>query len=174
LPFSIQTQLESNWCWAAVAVSIYDFFAPGSGTWTQNALATTLLKQQGHKSANCEEHPSGHVCNRPEPLDAALKITGNLRDKGAHFNQYLSFECIQNWISAQLPLGARIVWRGGGAHFIAFDGYKVTTSGRKLVHVGDPASNANAGPGFHDYEHVVEDYEQAGYWNDTYLVSPNL
>lgn len=59
---------------------------------------------------------------------------------------------------------------GGGAHFIALDGCKVTTSGRRMVHVQDPNDNPTSSPGFLDYDDLVEDYGEAGYWNDTYLL----
>ena len=119
--FTMQSQQETNWCWAAVAVSINDFLDPAAGpldqaavpTWTQAALATQLLINQGITAPDCIERPTSRVCNRPEALDVALAITRNLWQNGALFNQHLTFDCIQNWMNAQLPVGARIIWWGG-------------------------------------------------------------
>ncbi len=169
--FTMQPQQETNWCWAAAAVSINRFLDPqGDHRWTQAELATKLLKHQGVNSPDCVDRSDSRVCNRPEALDVALAITRNLRHEGALFNQHLTFDCIQNWVKAQFPVGARIVWWGGGAHFVALDGYKVTTSGHRMVHVQNPNDNPTSSPGFLDYDILVEDYEEAGYWNDTYLV----
>jgi hypothetical protein len=165
--FTMQTQEALNWCWAAVAVSINDFLDPAAApTWTQVTLANKLL---GITGPGCGLDPGGIVCNQPESLATALTITGNLRLNGALASQYLTFICIQSWINAQLPVAARIKWRGKGAHFIALDGYKVLTSGQQMVHVQDPSPNAS--PGFLDYDFLVEDYKDNGYWIDTFLVT---
>jgi hypothetical protein len=176
-PFIMQTQQESFWCWAAVAVSVNDFLAspkPGVGTtWTQPTLATELLKGQGVATANCSETPGSETCNQPETLDAALAITGNLMADGALPRQHLTFECIQNWVNAQIPVAARIKWRGNGAHFVVLDGCKVLSTGQQMVHVQDPASTTVTSPGFWDYDAFVENYEEAGFWVDTYLLTAN-
>lgn len=171
--FRMQTQEALNWCWAAVAVSINDFLDPPPvgataivPTWTQFTLANKLL---GITGPGCSMDPGGMVCNQPESLATALTITANLRPNGALADQYLTFICIQSWVNAQLPIGARIKWRGKGAHFIALDGYKVLTSGQQMVHVQDPSPGAS--PGFVDYDFLVEDYEEDGYWIDTFLVT---
>jgi hypothetical protein len=173
--FLMQPQLESFWCWAAVAVSVNDFLAPPKPGavpgWTQPTLATALLKEQGVTSANCGETPVNKVCNQPEALDVALGITGNLLKNGALFRQHLTFECIQNWVNANLPVAARIKWRGNGAHFVVVDGCKVLSNGQLMVHLQDPASTATTSPGFWDYDAFVENYEEAGFWDDTYLLT---
>jgi hypothetical protein len=170
--FTMQTQQQSNWCWAAVAVSINDFLDPQSQpAFTQGTLATQLLAGQGITSQDCSLIPVSNVCNQPEALDVALTITGNLRQNGALFNQHLTFDSIQNWVNAQLPLGARIQWFGVGAHFIALDGCKVLSTGQQLVHVQDPDPNASTCPGFWDYDALVSDYREAGFWSDSYLVT---
>jgi hypothetical protein len=175
LDFTMEIQQETYWCWAAVAVSMNSFLNPpafAAPAWTQFTLANQLMQRLGIPSPDCINNPGSRVCNQPEPLDLALTITGNLRPGGALFCQHLTFDCLQSWIDAQLPVGARIKWRGvnAGAHFIALDGYRVTGSGRQLVHVQDPSPTANGSPGFWDYDALVEDYDQAGTWDDTYLV----
>jgi hypothetical protein len=108
------------------------------------------------------------VCNRPEALDAALAITQNLRPSGALFDQHLTFLCLENWVSVQLPVGARIKWCGLGAHFIVLDGIKLMSSGQQMVHVQDP--DPQTAPALWDYEALADNYRESGYWNDTYLV----
>ena len=87
---------------------------------------------------------------------------------GALAEKHLTFECIQNWVNAQLPVAARMEWRGDGAHFVALDGCKVMSSGQQLVHVQDP--DPHTSPTLWDYDALVEHYQEDGYWIDTYLV----
>jgi hypothetical protein len=176
--FTMEPQEQFYWCWAAVAVSVHNFLDPApptafDGALTQGALATELLEEQGYPSPDCTVTPGSPVCNQPEALDVALTITQNLRQNGAMFNQHLTFDSIQNWISAQLPVCARIVWfgKGAGAHFIALDGCKVMSSGLQLVHVQDPDTSNQNQYGLWDYDALVEDYGPGGYWNDSYLVT---
>jgi len=172
-PFTMQTQEASNWCWAAVAVSVNEFFDPpnafAGSPWTQSTLANKLLGIAS--SPGCSQTPVPTPCNKPEALDAALGITNNLMTDGAKFNQHLTFDSIQKWVTAQLPLGARIIWFGGGAHFIALDGCKVMSSGQRMVHVQDPSYSSTSPPGLWDYDTLVENYLEEGYWNDTYLLT---
>lgn len=171
----MQTQDQINWCWAAVAVSVTDFLDPQpiAIAWTQETLATKLLNSQSPNSVlNCSlpnEASSTTQCNQPEALDVALTITKNLRKNGYLQDSYLAFDCLQNWVNAHLPVCARVVWRGEGAHFIALDGCTVSASGQQLVHVQDPLPFA--GPSFWDYEALVDNYDEAGSWQDSYLVT---
>ena len=167
--FIMQTQKASNWCWAAVAVSINDFLDPptplAAPTWTQPTLANELL---GIAAPGCIAAPAIRRCNKPEALDQALTITENLMPDGYLSNQHLTFESIQEWVNVEFPIGLRITWRGSGAHFIVAVGFKAPPSGRQIVLVQDPSPYAS--PGIWDYDELVNNYDDAGFWSDTYLV----
>jgi hypothetical protein len=170
--FVMQTQRETDWCWAAVAVSMNDFLDPvpalAGPTWTQPTLATQVLEQvlQWNPPVDCSMDPQ--QCDQPAGLDVALGVTRNLRQAGAMFNQILDFASIRCWIDQQLPLGARILWPQGGAHFVALSGYLVFASGEQKVVVQDPLY----GPSVQDYSSLLGQYLYQGSWNDTYLVTP--
>ena len=167
--FIMQTQEVSNWCWAAVAVSMNDFLDPptplAAPTWTQRTLANELL---GIAAPGCIAAPAIRRCNKPEALDKALTITENLMPDGYLSNQHLTFESIQAWVNVQFPIGLRITWRGSGAHFIVAVGFKAPPSGQQIVHVQDPSPYGS--PGVWDYDELVNNYDDAGFWSDTYLV----
>ena len=91
-----------------------------------------------------------------------------MRQGGAKFNTYLDFASIQCWIDQQLPVGVRIVWPEGGAHFVALSGYVVFSSGEQKVLVQDPLY----GPSVQDYSSLQGQYIYQGTWHDTYLVTP--
>lgn len=173
--FTMQPQEESDWCWAAVAVSVNDYFAKRATQWTQATLATKVVEADlglPPNSLDCSKSPLQKKCNRPEGLDDALRIAGNLSDIGARFNQYLVFDSIVKWVDQQIPIGARIVWNRGGAHFIALDGYRELATGEQMVHVQDPIYRSS----LQLYDDLVGDYLQlqtgGGKWQDTYPVQP--
>jgi hypothetical protein len=162
----MEPQQETNWCWSAVAVSIHKCLDPKS-TLTQGELATPVLEEERQISSGVDCSTRPDLCNYTASLDDALTQAGNLKKDGFLQNQFLTFDCIKNWVNADLPLGARIVWFGGGAHFIALDGYREFSSGAQQVHVQDPLY----GPSFQYYDDLVNDYPPGGNWQDTYLVT---
>ncbi len=171
--FQMQEQDETDWCWAASAVSINAYLDPplaaAPATWTQELLATRVLAQelQWDPPVDCTRDPA-QQCDQPAGLDDALAITGNLMQGGALFNQFLDFASIASWIDQQLPLGARILWPEGGAHFIVLSGYVLFATGEQKVIVQDPLY----GPSIQDYGSLRGWYLYQGMWNDTYLVTP--
>jgi len=163
----MEQQQETNWCWSAVAVSIHNFLNGAGPGLTQGGLATTVLEeeQQIPSGVDCSMTPG--LCNYTASLDDALTMAGSLKSGGFLQDQYLVFESVKNWVNANLPIGARIVWFGGGAHFIALDGYREFSSGAQQVHVQDPFW----GPSYQNYQDLVMNYPPGGNWQDTYLVA---
>ena len=162
----VEHQHEDNWCWAAVAVSIHNYLNPPAtpaDALRQGVLATEVLLQDGQIPAgvNCDQTPG--LCDYPGRLDEALAAAGNLRRvmPGNHLD-YIS---IKACIDANLPVGARIVWWGGGAHFIVLDGYRELANGDVLISVEDPLY----GPSFQHYDDLVNDYPPGGGWQDTFI-----
>lgn len=171
--FDMQSQAESEWCWAAVAVSMNNYLDPNPpaapDTWTQQSLASEVLalEMQWSPPVDCTADPN-QMCDQPARLDMALGVTGNLRAGGARFNRYLDFASIKSWLDEELPIGARIVWPAGGAHFVAFSGYQEFADGEQFVMVQDPLYQS----GFHDYRYLLGEYIYGGSWQDTYLTTP--
>jgi len=172
--FIMQCQQESEWCWAAVAVSINAYLDPpaeteGGPVWTQPRLATQVLAQelQWNPAVDCSADPN-LACDQPGGLDDALTITKNLMQGGFRSNSFLDFASLQSWMDQQLPVGARILWPAGGAHFIALSGYQVFATGEQKVVVEDPLY----GPSLQDYSSLRGQYLYQGIWNDSYLVTP--
>src|SRR5262245_18979881 len=66
-----RTQLQTQWCWAAVSSSVARFYNFSSG-WTQCLIAESALSISG-----CCLTPVASGCNVPYYLDRALGVTGN-------------------------------------------------------------------------------------------------
>jgi papain like cysteine protease AvrRpt2 len=150
LSFAVQHQLQTQWCWAAVTVSVAGFYRiPG---WTQCRIVNDRLGR-----ANCCTDGSSDACNQPGFLDKALSRVGNL---GGFSAGALSLQQIQTEIDAGRPIGVRIGWTTGGGHFIAVAGY----SDQNIVDVQDPWF----GPSAVDYNAFRLRYHGSGRWTHSY------
>src|SRR2546421_12842133 len=71
LPFTMEAQTQSCWCWAATSKSVSHFYS-GLSPWTQCKIAGSEL------GGNCCTSPVQSQCNVPWYLDRALQRTENL------------------------------------------------------------------------------------------------
>jgi hypothetical protein len=168
IAFNMQKQLHSNWCWAAVAVSVARHFAPDS-TWCQCRLASRMAKLEKLKVAGCGtcRNSSGvsRKCDQPWYLDRALRIVKQLN--GTPELTPLSFRQTVERIKAGRPVCVRILWGAGpAAHFVVITGYLQTKSG-SWVDVEDPDTGSST---WLFEEFLSNYYYSQGAWVDTYPV----
>jgi hypothetical protein len=158
LPFVMQAQLQSNWCWSAVTTSVSHFFNGGSA-WTQCSLASTEL---GLACCPVGSNPGG--CNVPWYLDRALQQTNN-------FNRIVAgaaaFTDVETEINSTRPLGVRIAWLGGGGHFVSITGYS-SSAATDYVTVDDPIY----GHSTLLYSALCTNYQGNGSWTHSYWTQP--
>jgi len=157
LAFTMQTQQQTFWCWAAVAASVSAFFNP-STTWTQCGIVNAELGR-----TDCCTNGSSANCNVPWFLDDALTRTGNFRSMS---NGAGTMTDVSQDIDIGRPLCVRIQWSGdGGGHFVAIDGYH---QGLDMVAVDDPWSGAS------DVSLATFQtaYRGSGSWTHSYRVQP--
>jgi hypothetical protein len=115
LRFDMQQQEKSNWCWAAVAASIARFFRPAD-TVTQCSIANGELRRN-----DCCGDCEGDRCNVPGYMMSSLYRVG-------HFKKWLARQPprrqqIAQEVDGSRPLCARVVWQGGGSHYLTIVGY---------------------------------------------------
>ncbi len=153
LSFTMQHQLEANWCWAACGTSVGLFY--GTGNWTQCDTATGCLPGQ-----NCCANAGS--CNVYGYLNKALTYTRS-------FNHTADGTCPPNTVRAQLNNGnsvcTRVAWNGGGAHFMAITG--IDSSNKLTIQdsiYGTTRINYNSYPGA---------YHGGGTWTTTYYCMKN-
>jgi hypothetical protein len=155
LAFSIQAQQRTNWCWAAVAVSVATYYDPATH-WTQCLLANAELGRDDC----CEDIP---VCNVASYLDTALERVGHLREWET---SPASFEGVVEEVDAGNPLCARIEWPNGRGHFVALIGY-ARAGGRVAadeVVVADP----HLGVTRWEYARFRKVYRHGGIWDESF------
>jgi hypothetical protein len=152
---SVQHQLQSNWCWAACAVSTSGFYDSAT-TWGQ----CTLVNAELDKPGCCEDGASGD-CNIPWYLDRVLRRTGNF---GSMTSGRASWSTVRAELDAGRPVGARIGWRGGGGHFVMLTGYRSAGKVHE-VEVQDPWTGRST----LGVEVFANNYKSSGTWTHTYL-----
>jgi peptidoglycan hydrolase-like protein with peptidoglycan-binding domain len=153
LKLTMQQQEQSNWCWAAVSASVSHFYDPSSSS-TQCKVANAQLGR-----TDCCGAGGAGACNVYGYLDQGLLEVG-------HFdrlqNGTTTYGVLQSEMIASRPLGIRIAWLGGGAHFIAAIGAEEGD----LVLVGDPGSGTNS---LVDYTTLQTSYNGSGAWTHSYF-----
>jgi hypothetical protein len=155
----MQTQIEDEWCWAAVAVSV-DHYFDSQSTKTQCQVAQAVLNNAGC----CGNQDS---CDQPAKLQDALGQRAGVGRLDQVLPRYLQFSEIQDKLKANLPVCVRIGWAKGGGHFVAIDGWSGSPASPQ-VHVVDPLFADSTV----DYNEFVSAYQGSGRWTATFLVKP--
>lgn len=156
LPFTMELQEQSNWCWAATAKSVSHFFWYLS-PWRQ----CTIVNAELNRTDACSAHvPAG--ANIPWYLDRALSRTNNFVSIAAG---QATFGQIRAEIDAGRPLGARIGWNNGGGHFMVIYGYS-TWLDQRFVDIDDPIS----GKSHLTLEAFSTNYQGSGSWTHYYFL----
>lgn len=159
LTLSVQPQLETNWCWAAVSTSISAFYNAAT-RWTQCLVANAALPRTDCCSAPANSDPT--LCNKPWYLDIALQVTSNFRQV---LGAPLSFGALQTEINNSRPVGCRIGWSGGGGHFVAIVGWLAASSGTEYIDVSDPIYLDSQIA----FANFASAYQSGGTWTHSYL-----
>lgn len=158
MPFKMQSQKNSNWCWAAVSASTSVFYNPLS-TWTQCLVANACLNL-----TVCCNTPTPSQCNVYGYLDLALTKTGNFVSMSTGTT---SFANCTTQMNTWRVLGARIAWSGGGAHFVAMSGVSLNGS-TQYVTIRDSIYGTSTIP----YTTFVNNYQGSGSWTHSYFTKP--
>jgi hypothetical protein len=169
LTFRIQNQRQSEWCWAAVAASVQQFFEPASdpgSELSQCEVASMVLQK---KETECCDDPE--PCNKAEKLETALKKIHKWRntlkeDPSTEATGSLTFEQVQREIDRGRPVCAGITWESGGRHFVIVRGYRELASGAHQVDIADPLNPSN----LVDFDEFTTAYYGEGKWTSTDLV----
>jgi len=152
ITFHMQTQLQTEWCWAAVTASVSQYYLAMS-TWTQCSMVNDQLTQ-----TTCCVNGSSPACNQPYFLDLSLTRSGNL---AAFAAGAASMAQVQAEINANRPLGVRIGWpNNGGGHFVIIEGYSTAND----LDIQDPWF----GQSTVDYNHFQTSYQGTGAWTHSY------
>jgi hypothetical protein len=154
LEVPLQQQEQTNWCWAAVTVTVFDFYRNGAGS-PQCPVADLELGRQDC----CPLNPQ---CNEVATLDLPLRRNGNFRDLQ---DSPATFPDVITEITNRRPLGCRVEWFQGGSHFLLVNGFADHPSGMKTIEIADTFY----GPSTQNFDTFPADYQLRGTWTHTYF-----
>lgn len=157
LDVHVQHQEQDEWCWAAVSSTVSKFFDANS-SWSQCAIASHAFPD-----GNCCENGASGTCDQVWDLDKALGSTRNLKKYVE--DQQVPVADLIDQLKQSAPVGIRIQWSNGKAHFVIIRGATQEGSGFGRVAISDPI--------YYDSVHTVEDLDGNylngnGVWTDTY------
>lgn len=158
LPFAMEPQQQTQWCWSALAVSVARYYEAAT-PWAQCTLAGAVLAV-----ATCCQRGSAPECNRPFVLHVPLDTVGKLN---VAFPTATPFENVLAEIGGERPVACRVGWYHGGGHFVVLYGFD-DPEGRQWVFVADPWWGTSIYP----YAGFASAYRGAGRWTHTYLTRP--
>jgi hypothetical protein len=171
--FEMQQQCQTNWCWAAVAASVAAYHDEQT-LFTQCKLADRQLGRDDCCTFPCHSPNVPGDVNAPNMLGTALNFADHHLDRADLGNTQTpvgNLNSLRGIIQAQIaqgrPLCVRVVWNGGGAHFVAIVGYDAGTDTLTLAD-----SFFDAPPGF-DLTTFPALYQHGGAWTDTYYTTPS-
>ena len=161
MPFPIEQQQETYWCWNAVSVSLNNYFTP-TPPLTQDAFAVTALKVA--------------LADADQPYYLSLALTDLKLLNGAPLAGFMTFSEIQAQLEANLPVCVKIAWNEGGFHYLVITGYQMSPAGDPQVFISDPIL-LDGNVTIWDYDAFVFAYSPSytvaeGTWVDTMLVQP--
>lgn len=154
LPFTMESQIKTNWCWAATAKSVSHFYSAFS-PWTQCKIAAEELDK------TCCNTPTPSGCNVPWYLNEALSRTQNFV---SFQSGTLSYNTIKEQLQAGLVIGTRIGWNGGGGHFMVIYGLSKIL-GTEYLYIDDPIY----GKSVLKYSEFATNYQGSGSWTHSYF-----
>jgi hypothetical protein len=145
-------QEEANWCWAAIIQAILTLRNGRSPS--QQDLVTFHLRKTG-RTYNCAPPNRDKGCDglcRPGACTACCNdfhsAEATLQDHGLLHSRLSElrppkFIDIQREIADGCPVPAQVKWNGGdGGHILLVSGWTLTSVGKEIVHILDPASAA--------------------------------
>lgn len=154
-----QRQLHSNWCYAAVAASLGNYYIRGA-QWTQDAVVCGVF---GYSEGTCTgSNYTDKKCNRPGHLPSALCLVETYNQVVDRVPAILT---LRNELVAGRPFVARIQLSGGQGHFVVIADYRYDSNSNPMWWVCDP----NVGQKWVYVNHFPTDYPPArGTWTRTY------
>lgn len=155
----IEPQIMSQWCWAAVALSVRKFYDNQFAV-TQSAFVSEMLN-----IPQCRHIPFA-FCNQRFSLQIALESLQVLEEK---LDEPCAEEDIITEISNGRPIGCQLVRNGFDGHYILIKGVSGTGSSLQLE-IADPFDGDYRVLSFRE---LLFEYRESQ-WEQTFFTRSNL
>lgn len=161
LTITVQRQELPRWCWAAIAVSLGEYYRTRSRC--QHQIATEMLGFDC--SAFMHDPELRKRCDVNAMLDDALRLV----DCYSHWSPGRpTIERVRTEIDAGRPLCIQLDWFRGESHYVMVTGYY---AGTDEIVVEDPLH----GPSIQHFDEFPRGYRAAGgRWHGTFWTLPPI
>jgi len=164
IPFSLPSQIHSEWCWLAVAAGVARYvnreIRPTYDEPSQCELASRFVEGRNGEKFECCTKGTVRDCNQQGAVSDVLQRIGLAVRV---FDRPLTFKEIRSIIGKRLPVIVRIGWRpDDSGHFVVIYGCR-TVMGQQVVAVRDPLYPDT----YWDYHYFVHHYRRTGRWTHT-------
>jgi hypothetical protein len=159
LPVKVEQQLKSRWCWAAIASAV--------ASWYQTMR---IGQVQVVDSLLADVNAGKGLYTKEELLERNVNFKLDVALKFVHcFSHWTigkpAFERVQFEINQGRPLGVRLEWFKGGAHYILVNGYNDQDGS---IMIEDPLH----GPHVLDFNRFPANYRESGaVWTETFFTN---
>ena len=160
LQFSMQGQQQSNWCWAATAASVSQYYGVNP-VMTQCQIASKCLDMDCCITPLPPPPPPNWDGNITYALDVALRVSQHLAEGPT--SDVLPFSSIMSEIDGGKPVCCHVSWDSDNGHFNAIVGYY--NDDNQDVVVCDSLLGEHTLP----YAMFVNNYNGGGTWDNSYL-----
>lgn len=161
--FSIQQQAQTEWCWAAVSVSVFLFFNdqrwPDQCKLVNDIFSAVLL-------GDCCQDGTTDECNLGWDIQQVLYAKGHLAGQDS---SPVGFDILTREVAVnKAPVVVRVEFDDGLTdHFIAIVGCDSDSSGAQFVLVADPGG-ANGNTSSYPFDNFPDNYRAGATWTNTY------
>lgn len=165
MPFVIDHQMQDQWCWAAVALSICRFFK--DQRWQQQCDVVNEIFGPIRGDTDCCTDGASSTCNMPWALDIVLNTAGHLLQP---VRGIVTFDEVKQQVLVQKrPFAARIMLADlMTAHFVVVIGCDEAGDGRQWVKVADPGGSTG-NTNTIEYSALLNDYMPGASWDQSYF-----
>jgi hypothetical protein len=167
ITFSIEQQEHDQWCWAAVALSLCNFY--GDDSWPEQCDLVNDIFAPIRGSTDCCQDGDTLPCNMSWSLSIVLNTVHHL---ALPIRGVVTFDDLTQEIEVgQRPVAARFMFSDLlTAHFIVLVGCAKTPDGKQWVKVADP-SLATGNITSIEYSTLLSDYRPGATWNESYFTA---
>jgi hypothetical protein len=171
LPYHIEPQEQSAWCWAAVAASTVRYYDPGNKALTiQCKVADLCLDKKvlpPHVDTCCGAPWDSNLLFE---LEKALDKVGT---NGGRVKSPMAFDDVVAAIDRGHPVAVGVTWQASLArHFAVIRGYCVTDN-RRFFAIADPWDFGTMN--YHDADEFLKNYlGHRSTWDESYLTKAPL
>jgi len=171
LPYHIEPQEQSAWCWAAVAASTVRYYDPGNKALAMQCKVADLCLDRNvlppHVDTCCgAPWDANLLCELKKALDRVGTNDGQVKSP-------LAFDDVVAAIDRGQPVAIAVTWKASSAtHFAVIRGY-CATDNRKFFAIADPWDFGTVN--YHDADEFLSNYlGHPSTWDESYLTKAPL